>query len=112
QEVRGVLPPEVPPRPPRPPRPSRPARAPRGPPAHPATVRSLSALQRLVLQVLVVKLVAELVTFRRQVTPVLRRRVGLDRHLLDDRDAEALDPDDLFRVVRQNTDRRQTEVGE
>src|SRR6266545_6725987 len=87
-------------------------RVPRPRRARPASVRSLSTLQRLVLQVLVMKLVAELVTFRRQIASVLRPRVGLDRHLLDDLEAEPFDPGDLLRVVRQDPDRRQTEVGQ
>src|SRR5437764_13708818 len=89
-----------------------PARALPPPPAHPATVRSLFALQGLVLQVLMVQPVAELVTFRGQIASVLRRRLGLDRHLLDHLQAVALDPGDLLRVVRQDPDRRETEVGE
>ena len=36
----------------------------------------------------------------------------LDRHLLDDREPEALDAGELLRVVRQDPDRRQAEVGE
>src|SRR2546426_6015679 len=86
---------------------ARPPRAPPPSPARPATVRSLSALQRLVPHVLMVKLVAELVTFRGQIACVLRRRLGLDRHLLDHLQAVPLDPGDLLRVVRQDPDRRE-----
>src|SRR5918992_5989155 len=88
------------------------AAAPRRPSARPASARSLPALQRLVLQILVMKLVPELVTFRGEIAKVLRRRLRLDRHLLDDCDAEALDPHDLLRVVRQDSNRRQAELGE
>src|SRR5437588_9428105 len=81
-------------------------------PARPTRSRSLSTLQRLILQVLVMKLVAELVTFRGEIADVLRRRRGLDRHLLDYLEPEALDARDLLRIVREDPDRRQPEVGE
>src|SRR5919204_1037815 len=78
----------------------------------PARCRSLSALQRLVLQILVMKLVAELVTFRGQIANVLGGRRGLDGHLFDHLEPEPFDAGDLLRVVRENSDRRQAEVGE
>src|SRR6266699_1499722 len=86
--------------------PARPA-----PPVDPASARSF-ALQGLVLQVLVMKLVAELVTFRGEILRVLCGRSGLDRHLLDHFEPEALDAGDLLRVVREDADRAQAELGE
>ena len=63
-------------------------------------------------QILVVQPMAELVPLGLQVAAVLGVGRDLDRHLLDDREAEALDPGDLLRVVREDADRRQAEVGE
>src|SRR6266550_3269385 len=106
---------------PQPPRRKAPRRAPlprpRRPPVHPASpvgpasARSF-ALQGLVLQVLVMKLVAELVTFRGEILRVLRGRGGLDRHLLDHLEPEALDARDLLRVVREDPDGGEPELGE
>jgi hypothetical protein len=66
--------------------------------------------------VLVVELptdgVPELVPLRLQVAPVEVVRLDLDRLLRDRRDPEAADPGDLARVVREDADRRQAEVGE
>jgi hypothetical protein len=56
--------------------------------------------------------VPELVPLRLEVAPVLGRRVCLDRNLLDDREAKALDSGQLLGVVREDADRRQAEVGE
>ena len=58
------------------------------------------------------KLVAELVTFRGEITDVLRRGRDLDRHLLHDLQAVALDAGDLLRVVREDADGRQAQLGE
>src|ERR671937_1770884 len=90
--------------------PAPPARPPRAP--APARCRSLSALQRLALQILVMKLVAELVTFRGEIANVLGGRRGLDGHLFDHLEPEPFDAGDLLRVVREDADRRQAEVGE
>src|ERR671937_806024 len=90
--------------------PAPPARPPRAP--APARCRSLSALQRLVLQMLVMKLVAELVTFRGEIANVLGGRRGFDGHLFDHLEPEPFDAGDLLRVVREDADRRQAEVGE
>src|SRR5437773_11282920 len=92
------------------PRPRRPPVRPASP-VDPASARSF-ALQGLVLQVLVMKLVAELVTFRGEVARVLLRRCRLDRHLLDHLEPESFDTGDLLRVVREDADRGQTELGE
>src|SRR5207247_8461000 len=73
--------------------------------------RSLLGL-RIEPKVLVVETMAELGSLRRQVAPVLRVGGHLDRHLLDDPQAEALEPADLLRIVRQDSDRRQSQVGE
>src|SRR5829696_2274130 len=54
----------------------------------------------------------ELRLLRLQIPPVLSVGRNLDRHLLDDREAEALEADDLLRVVREDADRREAEVGE
>src|SRR5437773_3390307 len=107
-------------RPPQPLRRKAPRRAPlprpRRPPVHPASpvgpasARSF-ALQGLVLQVLVMKLVAELVTFGGQIVGVLRGRRGLDRHLFDHLEPEALDSGDLLLIVREVADRAQSELG-
>src|SRR5262249_37725792 len=85
----------------------RPARAP--PPRLRATGRSFVGLEA---EILMVQLVAELVALRREVAGVLRLRRRLDRDLLDDLNAEPLDPDDLLRVVREDPDGREAEVGE
>src|SRR5215210_4808252 len=58
------------------------------------------------------KLVAELVTFRGEIASVLRPRLDLDRHLLDDLEPEAFDAGDLLRVVRQDPDGAEAELGE
>src|SRR5207244_7193742 len=65
-------------------------------------------------QVLVVELerMPEPVALRLQVTEVLGVRGDLDRLLADDAEPEALEADDLLRVVREDADRRQAEVGE
>src|SRR5262249_674356 len=47
-----------------------------------------------------------------EIAEVLGRRLGLDRDLFEHGDAEALNADDLLRVVREDADRRQTEHGE
>src|SRR6266550_6487591 len=80
-------------------------------PVGPASARSF-ALQGLVLQVLVMKLVAELVTFCGQVASVLRVGRGLDRHLFDHLEPKALDAGDLLRIVGEDADRAQAELGE
>src|SRR6266567_4902227 len=105
-----------PPRPLRTEAPSLPRRARRPPvrpasPVDPASARSF-ALQGLVFQILVMKLVAELVTFRGEVARVLLRRRRLDRHLLDHLETEPLDTGDLLRIVRKDADRRQAELRE
>src|SRR5207244_10469842 len=112
REAAAAPPPPRPLPPPPPPPRARPSPPARRLPAPPATVRSLFALQRLVPQVLMVKLVAELVTFGCQIASVLRRRLGLDRDLLDHLEAVPLDPRDLLRIVRQDPDRREAEVGQ
>ena len=56
--------------------------------------------------------VPELVALRGEVAAVLGVRRHLDRHLLDHRQPVALEPADLLRVVRQDPDRREAEVGE
>src|SRR5436309_11862474 len=91
----------------------RPRRSPARPvlPVDPASARSF-ALQGLVLQVLVMKLVAELVTFRGEIVRVLCGRRGLDRHLFDHLEPEALDAGDLLRIVREDADGAQAELGE
>src|SRR5262245_1952163 len=65
---------------------------------------------------LVVKLlpeeVAELVALGVEIAPVLVVREHLDRHLLDDRQAVRLDPLHLARIVREEPDGGQAEVGE
>ena len=59
-----------------------------------------------------VKPVAELIPLGGQIPAVLVVRGDLDRHLLDDREPEAVDAGELLRVVREDADRRQPEVGE
>src|SRR6266508_2804003 len=73
--------------------------------------RSL-ALGLLEAKVLVVEPVPELRALGLQVVAVLVVRRDLDRHLLDDRQAEALDARDLLRVVREDSNRREPEIGE
>ena len=53
--------------------------------------------------------VSELVALRRQVTAVLGVRRHLDRHLLDHREAVALEPGQLLGVVREDADRAEPE---
>ena len=59
-----------------------------------------------------VEAMAELRFLRLQVAPVFGVGRNLDRDLLDDRQPEALEADDLLRVVRQNADGREAEVGQ
>src|SRR5262245_6037643 len=54
----------------------------------------------------------KLVALCLEITAVLGRRLDLDRNLLDDGQAEALDPGQLLRIVGEDADRRQPEVGE
>ena len=63
-------------------------------------------------QVLVVQPVPELPPLGGQVVAVLVVRRHLDRHLLHDPQPVALEARDLARVVRQDPDRREPEVGE
>ena len=56
--------------------------------------------------------VAELLTFRGEIARVLRRGLDLERHLLDDRQPVSVEPGQLARVVGQDPDGRQPEVGE
>src|SRR5262249_53576850 len=56
--------------------------------------------------------VAELLTFGCQIACVLRIRVDLDRHLLDDRQAVAVEAAELPGIVREDPDGREAEVGE
>src|SRR5207244_11203237 len=97
--------PPAPPRPrrrkPPPPRPRRPRYPPVRPasPGDPASARSF-ALQGLVLQVLVMKLVAELVAFRGEVARVLLRRRRLDLHRPARLEREPPASDDRRRDVR------------
>ena len=56
--------------------------------------------------------VAELLTFRGEVALVLGVGLDLERHLLDDGEPVAVEPRELPRVVREDADRRQPEVGE
>src|SRR6185437_16851000 len=65
-----------------------------------------------VLQVLVMQAVTELSPLGGQIRAVLLTGDDLDRHLLDDRQAEAVDARQLFRVVGEDADRREPEVGE
>src|SRR6202022_4665837 len=55
---------------------------------------------------------AELLALRLEIARVLGVRGDLERHLIDDLEAEALDPGDLARVVREEANRREPEVGE
>src|SRR3954453_20248491 len=73
---------------------------------------SSSAIGILVAQILVMQLVAQLRSLRLEVAAILRVRRNLDRHLLDDAEAEPLDSGHLLRVVRQDADRAESEVGE
>src|SRR5262249_42214114 len=61
---------------------------------------------------LMVEAVPELGALRRKVALVLRVGLDLDRHLLDDRQAEALHARGLARVVGEDADRAEAEVGE
>ena len=54
----------------------------------------------------------ELLAFRLEVGTVFLVRLDLDRLLGDDGQAESRDAGDLLRIVREHTDRGQTEVGE
>src|SRR6185312_15420336 len=65
-----------------------------------------------VLQILVVQAVTELSPLGGQIRPVLLAGDDLDRYLFDDRQTEAVDARQLLRVVGEDADRRQTEVGE
>src|SRR5262249_8058455 len=65
-----------------------------------------------VLQVLVMKTVSELSPLGGQIPAILALRRNLDRHLLHDGEAEAVDAGQLLRVVREDADRREAEVGE
>ena len=56
--------------------------------------------------------VAELLALRREVARILGLRRDLDRNLLDDGETEAVEPGELARVVGQDANRRQAEVGE
>src|SRR5918994_4417296 len=56
--------------------------------------------------------VAQLLTFRGEVARVLRRGLDLERDLLDDGQAVAVEARELARVVREDANRRQAEVGE
>src|SRR5262249_7386994 len=51
--------------------------------------------------------VAQLLTFGCEVALVLGRRLGLERHLLDNGEAVAVEPGELAGVVREDADRRQ-----
>ena len=75
-------------------------------------VRGSQPSESLEAQVLVVELVAELLALRLQVAAVLGVRRDLDRHLLDHGEPEALDPGHLLRVVREDANGRQAQVGE
>ena len=59
-----------------------------------------------------VKPVAELIPLGRQVPPVLVVRLHLNRNLLRHVQPVGLQAGDFLRVVRQQPDRRQTELGE
>ncbi len=56
--------------------------------------------------------VAELLTFRGEVARVLGVGLDLERHLLDDGQSVAVEPRELARVVREDADRGQPEIGE
>ena len=71
-----------------------------------------SSASVLELQPLMVEPVAELIPLGGQIPPVLVVRRHLDRHLLGHVEAERLQARDLLRVVRQQANRRQPEVGE
>src|SRR5260221_6584972 len=55
---------------------------------------------------------AQLLALRLQVAAVLGVRTDLDRHLLDYRQTESVKAHQLLRIVRENADRGQAEVGE
>ena len=61
---------------------------------------------------LVVQRVAHLVALGAQVGLVVGVGDRFDRHLLGDREAVALEPDDLFRVFGEDADAGQAEVAE
>ena len=67
---------------------------------------------RVEAEVLVVEAMPELVALGLEVAAVLGVRRRLDGHLFDDRQPEPFDPRELLRVVREDPDRRQAEVGE
>src|SRR5262245_24307716 len=74
---------------------------------------STSATRVLVeAEPLMVELVSELLALRLQVAAVLGVRGDLDRHLLDHGESETLDAGHLLRIVREDADRREAEVGE
>src|SRR4029079_4929159 len=73
---------------------------------------STSAIRVLEANVLVVQLMAELFALRLQIPAVLGVGRDLDRHLLDDGEPEALDPRHLLRIVRQDANGGQAEVGQ
>src|SRR4029079_9285983 len=64
------------------------------------------------LQILVVQDVSELIPLGGQIAPVLLVGSDLDRHLLDHLQPEAVDARELPRIVREDADRGQPEVGE
>src|SRR5256885_951607 len=97
---------------PRPPFPSHPLPWPRSGPRRASVLRSLFWPQFVEAEILVVQLVRKLVPLGHEVATVLGVGRYLDRHLLHDRQAVALQPADLLRVVRQDPDRRQAQVGE
>src|SRR5205823_4970773 len=70
------------------------------------------SVTRLAPQVLVMETMSELIPLGGQIATVLVVRRNLDRHLLDDGEAEAVDARQLLRVVREDADRREAEVGE
>src|SRR5438477_8031030 len=58
------------------------------------------------------KFVAEFGSFRFKVFLVVRRRLGSDRQLLDDLQAEPFEADDFLRIVREQPDAAQAEVAQ
>src|SRR5579875_4008734 len=73
---------------------------------------SASFALRLELEILMVQLVAELIPLGGQIANVLGMRRHLDRHLLGHLEAVRLEAGDLLRVVRQEAQRRDPQVGE
>ena len=59
-----------------------------------------------------VESVSELIPLGGQIPPVLVVRDDLERHLLDHVEAEPVEAGDLLRVVREDPDRGEAEVGE